>query len=51
MSDDYISDAGPPIAGQSKRNTAGVNRYAVVDKKTSQALLQGRYSLSIKGAG
>jgi hypothetical protein len=31
MSDDYVFDEGPPIVRQSKRDTAGVNRYAVVD--------------------
>jgi len=31
MSDDYVFDQGTPIVGQSKRDTAGVNRYAVVD--------------------
>jgi hypothetical protein len=31
MSDDYVPDHGPPVIGQSQRDTAGINRYAVVD--------------------
>jgi hypothetical protein len=31
MSDNYVFDPETPIVGQSKRDTAGVNRYAVVD--------------------
>jgi hypothetical protein len=51
MRDDYVSDFGSLLAVQSNRDTAGVNRHAVVDDKTCQALLKGRYSLSVKGAG
>jgi hypothetical protein len=31
VSDDDVFDEGPAVVGQSERNTARVNRYAVVD--------------------
>src|SRR5215211_8895723 len=51
MRHDYVSDFGALLVVQSDGDTAGVNRNAVVDDKTCQALLKGRHSLSVEGAG
>ena len=51
MRHDDVSDCVALLVVQSNRDTAGVNRHAVVDDKTCQALLKGRHSLSVKGAG
>src|SRR6185369_1310633 len=50
MRHDDVSDGIALLAVQSNRDTAGVNRHAVVDDKTCQALLKGRYSLRVKSA-
>jgi hypothetical protein len=50
MGHDDVSDFGPLLGVQSYSDTAGINRHAVVDDKTCQALLKGRHSLSVKGA-
>jgi len=50
MRHDDVSDFRPLLAIRSDGDTASVNRHAVVDDKTCQALLKGRHSLSVEGA-
>jgi len=50
VSDDDVAHFGPLFCRQRDRDAARVNRYAVVDQKTSQALFKVCVTLSIKSA-
>jgi hypothetical protein len=50
MSNDNVSDFEPLLVSQGNRDTAGVNGHAIVDQKTGQTLLKGRYAVGVKRA-